>query len=215
MRIAVFSDVHGNLPALERFVESTRTDVDRYVCLGDTVNYGPWNDECLAMTAALPGIISLEGNHERLFRGESPITDEHPLVQEFWALSIANFTRWDLIRELPTTWDLDDVRFAHTIGDRRIYADTAVEVDRHWFIGHTHHQFSVERSGKRVVNCGSVGQNRAIAGSIDYAVFDTDTSAVSLHREPYPFQSFVNELIARGYPSRCVDYYLKRARAQS
>ena len=62
VRVAVFSDVHGNLPALEVFVKSTRGQVDMYVCLGDVVDYGPWNDECLEMTMGLPNIVLLEGN---------------------------------------------------------------------------------------------------------------------------------------------------------
>ena len=69
MRYAVFSDVHANLPALERFVDQTRAEVDAYICLGDVVNYGPWNDECLDLVISLPGIVYIEGNHERLFCG--------------------------------------------------------------------------------------------------------------------------------------------------
>ncbi|MGO8823161.1 MAG: metallophosphoesterase family protein, partial [Desulfomonilaceae bacterium] len=38
MRLAIFSDVHGNLEALEIFLEALRNDrVDRLFCLGDSV----------------------------------------------------------------------------------------------------------------------------------------------------------------------------------
>ena len=70
MRLAIFSDVHGNLPALELFVADTERVVDGYVCLGDVVNYGPWSDECVELVCSLPNIIYLEGNHERMFLGE-------------------------------------------------------------------------------------------------------------------------------------------------
>jgi predicted phosphodiesterase len=67
--IAILSDVHGNLPALEKFLKSTKYIADTYICLGDVVNYGPWNDECLEFVHSLPGVVLLEGNHERLFLG--------------------------------------------------------------------------------------------------------------------------------------------------
>src|SRR6266568_7168235 len=65
--VAVFGDVHANLPALETFLGQVEGHVDAYLCLGDVVNYGPWNDECLERITALPEVTLLEGNHERLF----------------------------------------------------------------------------------------------------------------------------------------------------
>ena len=41
-RIAIISDIHGNLIALERVLADLRTrGIDRTVCLGDVVGYGP------------------------------------------------------------------------------------------------------------------------------------------------------------------------------
>ena len=91
MIIAILSDVHGNLPALEKFVQRTRPIADSYLCLGDVVNYGPWNDECLELIHSLPGIVFIEGNHERLFLGTEPIQDEIALVREFYAHSMKYF----------------------------------------------------------------------------------------------------------------------------
>ena len=68
-----------------------------YVCLGDVVNYGPWNDECLEAISSLPNIVLLEGNHERLFRGDDPIDNELALVRQFYADSRSSFTRTDPI----------------------------------------------------------------------------------------------------------------------
>ena len=47
MKVAVFSDIHGNLEALEAFVEDAAgRQVDDYVCLGDVVGYGGAPNEC-------------------------------------------------------------------------------------------------------------------------------------------------------------------------
>ena len=48
MRIAIYSDVHGNLPAMQAFIKhSVEKEVQCYEFLGDAVNYGGKPQECL------------------------------------------------------------------------------------------------------------------------------------------------------------------------
>lgn len=64
-RIAVLSDIHGNLVALERVVaDIRRRRIDVAVCLGDIVGYGPDAKACLDITRQLSQVI-VSGNHER------------------------------------------------------------------------------------------------------------------------------------------------------
>src|SRR5262249_30633005 len=156
--VAVFSDVHANRLALDVFLAQVEGKVDAYLCLGDSVNYGPWNDECLERILGLPNITMLEGNHERLFRGDDEVSDEIPLVRAFFEASHASFRRTDLIDGLPTSCELGPFLCVHTIDDRRVFADTDVEVARDHLIGHSHHQFLVTRNGYTIANPGSVGQ---------------------------------------------------------
>jgi predicted phosphodiesterase len=209
MLIAIFSDVHGNLPALERFVEESK-DADAYVCLGDVVNYGPWNDECLEIVHALPGIVLLEGNHERLFLGTDPIADEIPLVREFFNRSFASFSRADLITGLPREYALGRYLCTHTIDNRRVYADTAIEVVRDYLIGHTHHQFRIERGGHTIINCGSIGQDRKRLDMLSYALYNSATEAVELCRVAYRPDRLLQEMTSRDYPQPCLDYYYRK-----
>ncbi|MDY7230099.1 metallophosphoesterase family protein [Hyalangium rubrum] len=63
-RIAILSDIHGNLAALEAVLRDVETQKpDRIVCLGDTVGYGPFPRECFARVHEVAGLI-LAGNHE-------------------------------------------------------------------------------------------------------------------------------------------------------
>jgi putative phosphoesterase len=61
MRIALISDIHGNLPALEAVLRQLdEEEVDRYVCLGD-VAVGPWPSETVKRLSAL-GCANILGN---------------------------------------------------------------------------------------------------------------------------------------------------------
>ncbi|MDX6503554.1 MAG: hypothetical protein QOE29_679, partial [Gaiellaceae bacterium] len=63
MRVAVISDVHGNLAALEAVLEAIRRErLDAIWCLGDTVGYGPRPNECCALVQEHT-TICLGGNH--------------------------------------------------------------------------------------------------------------------------------------------------------
>lgn len=212
MRVAVFSDVHANLIALERFVQATRGSVDAYLCLGDVVDYGPWNDECLELIHQLPNVTILKGNHEDLFQGTTDIGMEPPLVQEYFHSSIQSFSRLDLIKDLPEEACLGTFKCAHTLNGRSVYANTAIDVESNYIIGHTHHQFQIERSGFWVINPGSVGQNRKWIDVINYGIFATDTSAMEMYSIRYDVGLFISELRRRRYPEPCVQYYANKPR---
>jgi len=206
MRVAVISDIHGNLPALETVALNIR-HVDAVMCLGDVVNYGPWSDACLELLYTLPGITLLEGNHEALFLGKVPLEDELPLVRQFYHASIARFTRRDLIVNLPLEAALDGYLCRHTLDGQKIYEDTDVVPPSNCFIGHTHHAFHAERHGCQVVNPGSVGQNRKRLDMACYALFDTVTRDVALKQAAYPVSVLLNEMRALDYPPECLAYY--------
>lgn len=213
MIAAVFSDVHANRVALERFIDATQGIAEAYVCLGDVVNYGPWNDECLELIRKLPRATILAGNHERLFLGEEDVAGELPLVQEFFRCSKAFFTRADWIADLPAECRLGSFRCIHALGGQSLYPDSAVELAGNVFVGHSHHQFVLERSGFRIANPGSVGQNRKWIDRVDYLLFDTETEAIQTCSVPYDVDAFLAELRRRGYPPQCLAYYANKPRA--
>ena len=64
MRVAVISDVHGNLHALEAVLaELEREQPDELWCLGDLVGYGPQPNRCCE-TVAARAETCLAGNHD-------------------------------------------------------------------------------------------------------------------------------------------------------
>ncbi|MCX5893377.1 MAG: metallophosphoesterase family protein, partial [Deltaproteobacteria bacterium] len=65
MRIAIISDIHSNLEALESVLERLRQEeVDSVLNLGDLVGYNASPAECLALLQSRPDIHHLAGNHD-------------------------------------------------------------------------------------------------------------------------------------------------------
>jgi diadenosine tetraphosphatase ApaH/serine/threonine PP2A family protein phosphatase len=73
VRIAVFSDVHANLHALEAVLAEIDTgEFDELWCLGDVVGYGPRPNECTALVRERADLC-LAGNHDLVVLGKIPI----------------------------------------------------------------------------------------------------------------------------------------------
>jgi predicted phosphodiesterase len=63
-RVGVIADIHGNLHALDAALAFLASQgVDRYLCAGDLVGYGPYPNECVRRVLALPGAC-VAGNHD-------------------------------------------------------------------------------------------------------------------------------------------------------
>lgn len=65
MKIALFSDIHGNLPALEAVLEDIASHKpDETYCLGDLVNFAPWANEVIDLLRSR-NIPTIQGNHDQ------------------------------------------------------------------------------------------------------------------------------------------------------
>lgn len=68
MKLVIFADVHGNLPALQTVTERIRREgYDAVIHLGDAIGIGPYPAECLDELLALPNFHSVMGNHDAWF----------------------------------------------------------------------------------------------------------------------------------------------------
>ena len=115
MRLAIFSDVHGNLEALESFLGAVRIErADHLFCLGDSIGYGPNPNECLELIRSINNVVVLIGNHEWAALN---------INKAQWSMSVTAFkaiewtrlrlTRNNLeyIRDLPLTAEFDSFAF--------------------------------------------------------------------------------------------------------
>lgn len=65
MKLAVFTDIHGNLQALNAILEDIKKkNVDKMICLGDNIGLGPNSTECVNKLNKQKDLIMIAGNHE-------------------------------------------------------------------------------------------------------------------------------------------------------
>ncbi len=77
-KIALVSDVHGNLPAFRAVLADVDTsDADAIWCLGDLVGYGAQPDGCVELAAERCD-LALAGNHDLGVLGHIDISDFSP-----------------------------------------------------------------------------------------------------------------------------------------
>lgn len=103
MRIALLSDVHGNLPALEAVLRDigTRDDVAATYHLGDLVGYGPWPNEVVE-TIGARGIAGVAGNYDSTVAHDAAhcgCRSENPRQEELARESLA----WTRAHVAPAT----------------------------------------------------------------------------------------------------------------
>lgn len=102
-RIAVISDIHGNIAALEKVVEDIkRRGVDQIVNLGDHVSGPLWAKETIQFLMAQDW-INIRGNHDRQLVSQTP--EEHGPSDKF-AFQQLNSSELEWLRKLPAQTEL-------------------------------------------------------------------------------------------------------------
>ena len=149
MRIALLSDIHSNLVALEAVLEALPL-YDQLWCLGDTIGYGPRPNECLDYIRGL-GTYVLTGNHDLACLGEVSVEDFNPLARQATAWTAAQLLP-DLrtyLHERPAILQVEhDMTLAHASPRDPIWeyidcipiarANFAYFPTRVCLVGHTH-----------------------------------------------------------------------------
>jgi predicted phosphodiesterase len=105
MKVAVISDIHANLPALEAVLESIEASGTEEVwCLGDAVGYGASPNECVEILQERCAIW-LVGNHDLAALGEIDISTFSPSAAEaaLWTREALSPDSADVLRGLGPT----------------------------------------------------------------------------------------------------------------
>lgn len=150
MRIAILTDIHGNLPALEAVLESIgESGADERWCLGDLVGYGADPNDCTRLVSESCD-LSLAGNHDLAVLGAldtSTFSDAAAAAVE-WTRQTARRETMDFLRGLNPDDTSREVGLYHAsprdpIWEYVLAVDQArecmaVQSARVSFIGHSH-----------------------------------------------------------------------------
>lgn len=209
MRIAVISDVHGNLPALEAVLaELDREGVELVVSGGD-VAMGPMPTECVDALRALDRVLWVRGNADR------EAVPERYTELAGWVAERLGPERRELLTGAPLTASVDvdglgpvlcfhgtprsDEEILTKLSpEHRVAAALDGVAQRVVVHGHTHVQYDRRVADWRVVNAGSVGIPYEGRRGAFWALLGPD---VELRRTEYDVEAAVEAIRATGYPS--------------
>ncbi|MBA4150136.1 MAG: metallophosphoesterase family protein [Verrucomicrobia bacterium] len=230
MRIAVLSDIHGNLEAFEAVMaDISKQQCDRIICLGDVVGYGPDPGECIRILADAR-IPCIKGNHD-----QACSSDEFPYRMNSIAQAAILWTQESLTRaeklwlsNLPYTIEQDQITFVHATPyapDEWDYVTALWEAENAFdnfrgnicFIGHTHEpvawtqegqnieaekfdRLHIEHGKRYLINVGSVGQPRDRDPLSAYVLYDSDKGYFDLKRIAYDMAKTQEKILAAGLP---------------
>ena len=231
MRVAVLSDIHSNIVALDA-VLSHAGDVDAIWHLGDVVGYGPEPDAVVARLEERDA-TGVRGNHDAAAVGGREIDWFNPEARAAveWTRDTMSPTSRAWLTALPERRVIDDVLLVHGsprdplreyVTDRAAAKDNmAVQETQHALHGHTHVPVAWMATPTRValiqpaatdaidlgayrtlLNPGSVGQPRDGDARASYLVLDQETSRVTWHRVAYDVDRVQAGMRAVGLPER-------------
>lgn len=204
MRVALLSDIHSNIVALEAVMkEIKRHNPEKIVSLGDQINLGPSPRETLALLKA-EGVLCLHGNHERYvlsaMAGDPEFAGANFQSLRFNAqlLSAAEIT-------FPWTYSIGCATLTHAMpdDDRFPVHDISLAAPRllaqqrsnpvHIICGHGHNPTYYALPNMTVQSIGSVGcMDDAIPGIAPYVIAEIDEQMAAL--KPYYAQYDVRKL---------------------
>jgi diadenosine tetraphosphatase ApaH/serine/threonine PP2A family protein phosphatase len=187
MRLMVFSDVHGNIEALQAVLrDAAEKQVHRRICLGDLVGYGPYPNECIELVRSLKNCRCLAGNHDVAALWETSPYGMSSAAKEaiLWTMEQLSDENKEYLESLPDRLDLADMTFVHAnpynprgwryVMDRkyalRSFAATSC---RNLFIGHSHRPLLITRKHFLSVRLQDV------SGSVELEVNDSKRRIVN------------------------------------
>lgn len=228
MKIAIFSDIHSNLEALDAVLADMETQgITDKICLGDIVGYSANPAECVDRVQSLK-IKTLLGNHDQVCTRNDPLEGYNDLAREGIDFSRRQLQAHHItfLKSLPFQHTLGDITFVHSClhqPESWIYVLSYHEADLNFraqkttvaFCGHTHQPVIFEDNapfraylsvrkitldGKRrfLINVGSVGQPRDGDSRASYGIYEPETKTFELRRVRYDIAKAQDKIISSG-----------------
>lgn len=222
MRIAIISDIHGNLEGLQKafeLIDGKR--IDRVYCLGDIVGYGANPNECISMLRARD-VLSIIGNHDQGVVDTRKAGTFNNFARQAldWTAQQLTPEHIDYLSHLPYTILAHDCTFVHASPDNPEewnYILSSYDAQEYFaffstpicWVGHSHRSgvycedmktMRVERGKRYIINVGSVGQPRNGDSRLSFGIFDLDQWEYEHVVSEYDVELARKKIIEAGLP---------------
>ncbi len=227
MKIAVISDIHSNLDALNAVSRDIEIEcVDQVWCLGDIVGYGAHPNECIKWVMENVS-KSVLGNHELGVLEMADLEQFNSYARKtiIWTKNNLTDESIDFLSSLPLQAFSDECQLVHDTpespgsmiyitNEELAYKALISQKRRLCFFGHTHipavfkltsagaeaikNRTFLTSGGRYLINPGSVGQPRDRNPDASYIIFDGER--IRFKRVPYNVKSAAKSIINAGLP---------------
>ena len=214
VRVAMISDVHANLPALDAVLaDIERQCAARIFCAGDLVGQGPHPNQVVSRIRKA-GIPSILGNQEIEVRTLAKRAQPDPKRHMLWTCAVLKQKNREFLLGLPADLELEiegvGILIVHGSPQGSLdamYPSLTRETLRAWFPagarrpdvlvgGHTHVPFARAVDGMLVVNAGTVGRPLDGDPRASWALLDFEggRARARIRRVGYPVERTVRAM---------------------
>lgn len=222
MRIAVISDVHGNLEALKATLNNIeKRNVDKIICLGDTIAKGVHPKECIKLIRERCDVV-IRGNTDQYFSMEHEDLERLPEAEQKrikWNQSLITEEDRKYLLSLPFSYEFymsgSLIRLFHAtpkVNNKAILNVDSIETKYQMFLpsentctqniadiviyGHIHHAYLDKIYNKTLINVGSVGNSFDVIRNVnrDSSVLETTKSNYLIIEGEYDSQDYTSDI---------------------
>ena len=225
MRVAVVSDIHSNLYALEAVLAAIEAEApDELWCLGDLVGYGPRPNECCALIAGRADVC-LAGNHDLGVLGTIDLVEfgGEAGVAARWTRDVLDPEARALLERLEPKGTAHGVALYHgsardpvweyVLSDEAALATLEIAGSPLVLVGHSHVALRVAQSGDGDLDGGLAQAGTELALAEVQALLNP--GSVGQPRDGDPRAAYlVLDLDARRASFRRVEYDIQRTQQE-
>lgn len=212
--LAIISDIHANLPALEVVMEAVEASgAEMVLHAGDVVGYNPFPNEVISRLRS-EGVRSIRGNHDRaVLTGDTTWFNPYAARAVEWTREELSSGSMEYLRSLPPQMEVDaqDLTVGVVHGsprdeDEYVYSHQASPLLLEeegcdvLIMGHTHVPYVVRTPRGLILNAGSIGQPRDADPRAAWVLLDPSKPWAEVRRVTYDVTAVYDEVLSRGLP---------------
>lgn len=219
MKYVVFSDIHGNLLALNKMLDETSGRYDGYIFCGDVMGYYNHPAEVIDLMQTMPNLMAVRGNHDADYIGQKRCDLLYKKYGSSYRTKLTS-CQLDYLKSLPEKIEKkingkNICVFHGTPNDYlngRCYPTNKDFASYHegiTFFGHTHYRMIRLVNGKCIINPGSLGQPRDGKG-FSYAIYDFVTDYCDFKTVEVNISQLHRDILANESNPRVIDYLVRK-----